>query len=119
MGSKPAYHGLRVEGLLCRLQRAKLAFEGPVIARISVAETCAPFYPMMQTTTPVAVEGGVAGGALPMSARTSFHGRRKPNGSAFHRRVMAAVQDAAKRAISALSALESALVEKAQPHGKM
>ena len=32
------------------------------------------------------VEGGVAGGALPMSAGTSFQGRRKPNGSAFHRR---------------------------------
>jgi hypothetical protein len=38
----------------------------------------------------------VAGGALPMTAGTSFHGRRKPNGSAFHRRIMAAVQDAAK-----------------------
>jgi hypothetical protein len=33
----------------------------------------------------------VAGGALPMSAGTSFHGRRKPNGSACHRRTMAAV----------------------------
>jgi hypothetical protein len=40
---------------------------------------------MRKVTTPVPVEGGVAGGALPMSAGTSFHGRRKPNGSAFHR----------------------------------
>jgi LUD domain len=32
---------------------------------------------------------GVAGGALPMSAGTSFHGRRKPNGSACQRRTMA------------------------------
>jgi hypothetical protein len=45
----------------------------------------------MQTTTPVPVEGGVAGGALPMSAGTSFQGRRKPNGSACHRRSMAGV----------------------------
>jgi hypothetical protein len=44
-------------------------------------------------TTPVAVEGGVAGGELPMSAGTSFQGRRKPNGSACHRRIMAGVQD--------------------------
>jgi hypothetical protein len=28
---------------------------------------------MMQTTAPVPVEGGVAGGALLMSAGTSFH----------------------------------------------
>ena len=33
-------------------------------------------------------EGGVTGGALPMSAGTSFHGRRKPNGSACQRRTM-------------------------------
>ena len=32
---------------------------------------------MRKVTTPVPVEGGVAGGALPMSAGTSFHGRRK------------------------------------------
>ena len=43
---------------------------------------------MMQTTTPVPVEGGVVGGALPRSAGTSFHGRRKPNGSACQRRTM-------------------------------
>jgi hypothetical protein len=43
--------------------------------------------------------GGVAGGALPMSAGTSFHGRRKPNGSACHRGTMAGVQDEAKHAI--------------------
>jgi hypothetical protein len=46
-------------------------------------------YPIRQATTPVLVEGGVEGGALPMSAGTSFHGRRKPNGSACHRRIMA------------------------------
>ena len=71
-------------------------------------------------TTPVPVEGGgVAGGALSMSAGTSFHGRRKPNGSAFHRRIMAGVQDAAKHAISAMSPLKSWLVEKPQPNRKM
>ena len=48
---------------------------------------------MRKVTTPVPVEGGVAGGALPMSAGTSFQGRRKPKGSACHRRTMAAVQD--------------------------
>ena len=37
-------------------------------------------YPMRKVTTPVPVEGGVAGGALRMSAGTSPHGRRKPNG---------------------------------------
>jgi hypothetical protein len=31
----------------------------------------------------------VAGGALPMSAGTSPHGRRKPNGSACQRRTIA------------------------------
>jgi hypothetical protein len=36
-------------------------------------------YPIRKATTPVPVAGGVAGGALPMSAGTSFHGRRKPN----------------------------------------
>ena len=60
-------------------------------------------YPMRKTTTPVPVEGGVAGGALPMSAGTSFHGRRKPNGSACQRRTMAEVQDEAKHAMSAMS----------------
>ena len=72
-------------------------------------------YPMRKVTTPVPVEGGVAGGALPMSAGTSFHGRRKPNGSACHRRTMAGVQEAAKHAISAMSPLKSWLVEKPQP----
>jgi ribosome-dependent ATPase len=46
-------------------------------------------YPIRQTTTPVPVAGGAEGGALPMSAGTSFHGRRKPNGSACQRRTMA------------------------------
>jgi hypothetical protein len=50
-------------------------------------------YPIRKVTTPVPVEGGVAGGALPMSAGTSFHGRRKPNGSACQRRTMAGVQE--------------------------
>jgi hypothetical protein len=49
----------------------------------------------------VPVAGGVAGGTLPMSAGSSFHRRRNPNGSAFHRRIMAGVQDATKHAISA------------------
>src|SRR5688500_3528784 len=57
-------------------------------------------YPIRQMTTPVPVEGGVAGGALPMSAGTSPHGRRKPNGSACQRRTMAGVQDEAKHAMS-------------------
>jgi hypothetical protein len=48
-------------------------------------------YPIRKVTTPVPVEGGVEGGALAMSAGSSFHGRRKPNGSAFHRRIMAGV----------------------------
>jgi hypothetical protein len=46
-------------------------------------------------------------------------GRRKPNGSAFHRRIMAGVQDAAKHAMSAISPLKSWLVEKPQPKRKM
>jgi hypothetical protein len=69
-------------------------------------------YPIRKVTTPAPVEGGVAGGALPMSAGTSFQGRRKPNGSACHRRIMAGVQDAAKHAIRAMSPLKSWLVEK-------
>jgi hypothetical protein len=76
-------------------------------------------YPIRKVTTPVLVEGGVAGGALPMSAGTSFPGRRNPNGSAFHRRIMAGVQDAAKHAIRAMSPLRSWLVEKPQPNRKM
>jgi hypothetical protein len=70
---------------------------------------------MMQTTTPVPVEGGVAGGALPMSAGTSPHDRREPNGSACHRRTMAGVQDEAKHAMSAMSPLKSCELEKPQP----
>jgi hypothetical protein len=68
-----------------------------------------------EVTTAVLVEGGVAGGALPMSAGTSFHGRRKPNGSACQRRTMAGVQEEAKHAISAMSPLKSYEVEKPQP----
>ena len=72
-------------------------------------------YPIRKVTTPVPVEGGVAGGALPMSAGTSFHGRRKPNGSACQRRTMAAVQEEAKHAMSAMSPLKSCEVKKPQP----
>jgi hypothetical protein len=61
---------------------------------------------MMQTTTPVPVEGGVEGGALPKSAGTSFPGRRKPNESACQRRTIAGVQEEAKHAISAMSPLK-------------
>jgi hypothetical protein len=49
-------------------------------------------YPIRKVTTPVPVDGGVAGGALPESAGSSFHGRRKPNGSACQRRTMAGAQ---------------------------
>jgi hypothetical protein len=70
---------------------------------------------MMQTTTPGPVEGGVAGGGLPMSAGASPHGRRKPNGSACQRRTMAGVQEEAKQAMSAMSPLKSCDVEKPQP----
>jgi hypothetical protein len=59
--------------------------------------------------------GGHAGGALPKSAGTSFHGRRKPNGSACQRRTIAGVQDEAKHATSAMSPLKSCEVEKPQP----
>jgi hypothetical protein len=72
-------------------------------------------YPIMNVTTPVPVEGGVAGGALPKSAGTSFHGRRKPNGSACQRRTMAGVQEEAKHAIRAMSPLKSCDLEKPQP----
>ena len=50
-----------------------------------------------------------------MSAGTSFHGRRKPNGSACHRRTMAGVEEEAKHAMSAMSPLKSCEVEKPQP----
>ena len=60
---------------------------------------------MRKVTTPVPVEGGVEGGALPMSAGSSFHGRRKPNGSPCHRRTIAGVQEEAKHAMSAMSPL--------------
>jgi hypothetical protein len=43
----------------------------------------------------------VAGGALPMSAGSSFQGRKKPNGSACHRRTMAGLQGEAKHATKA------------------
>ena len=64
-------------------------------------------YPIRKVTTPVPVEGGVAGGALPVSAGTSFQGRRKPNGSACQRRTVAGVQEEAKHAMSAMSPLKS------------
>jgi hypothetical protein len=76
-------------------------------------------YPIRQTTTPVPVAGGVTGGALSMSAGTSFDGRKKPNGSAFQRRIIAGVQQEATHAISAISPLKSWLVEKPQPNRKM
>jgi hypothetical protein len=69
----------------------------------------------MQTTTPVPVAEGVAGGGLPKSAGDSFHGRMKPNGSACQRRTIAGVQDEAKHAMSAMSPLKSCEVEKPQP----
>jgi hypothetical protein len=50
-----------------------------------------------------------------MSAGTSPQGRRKPNGSACHRRIMAVVQDEAKHAIRAMSPLKSCDVKKPQP----
>ena len=43
-------------------------------------------YPVRKVTTPVPVEGGVAGGMLPKSAGTSFHGA----GSRTDRRASAA-----------------------------
>jgi hypothetical protein len=73
---------------------------------------------MRKVTTPIPVEGGVAGGALPMSAGTSFHGRRKPNGSACQRRTMAGVQDEAKHAMSAMSPLKSWLIESPSRTGR-
>ena len=72
-------------------------------------------YPIRKVTTPVPVEGGVVGGALPMRAGSSPHGRRKPKGSACQRRTMAEVQDEAKHAISAMSPLKSCEVENLQP----
>jgi hypothetical protein len=48
-----------------------------------------------------------------MSAGTSFHGRRKPNGSACQRRT--GFQDEAKHAMSAMSPLKSCDVEKPEP----
>jgi hypothetical protein len=72
-------------------------------------------YAIRNVTTPVPAEAGVEGGALSMSAGSSFHGRRKPNGSACHRRTMAGVQDEAKHAIRAVSPLKSCEIEKPQP----
>ena len=54
-----------------------------------------------------------------MSAGSSFHGRRKPNGSACQRRTMAGVQEEAKHAMSAMSPLKSCDVEKPQPQREM
>jgi hypothetical protein len=65
-------------------------------------------YPIRKVTTPVPVEGGVEGGALPMSAGTSFHGRRKPKGSACQRRTM----------MSAMSPLKSCDVRSPSPSGR-
>ena len=59
-------------------------------------------YPIRKVTTPVPVEGGVAGGALAMSAGTSFQGRRKPKGSACQRRTMWPVQQAPQHRIRAM-----------------
>jgi hypothetical protein len=59
---------------------------------------------MRKVTMPMPVEGGVEGGALPMSTGSSFHGRRNPNGSACQRRTMAGVEDETKQGISATSA---------------
>jgi hypothetical protein len=53
-----------------------------------------------------------------MRAGSSFHGRRKPNGSACHRRTIAGVQDEAKHAMSAMSPLKSCDVETPQPSGR-
>ena len=80
-----------------------------------IASACRPGPGQAKVTTPVPVDGGVAGGALAMSAGTSFHGRGKPNGSAAHRRIMAGVQEEAKHAMSAMSPLKSCDVEKPQP----
>ena len=71
-------------------------------------------YPIRKVTTPVPVEGGVAGGALAMSAGTSFQGRRKPKGSACHRWTMWPVQQAPQHRVRAMSPLKSWLVEKPQ-----
>jgi hypothetical protein len=61
------------------------------------------WYPMRKVTRPVPVAGGAAGGAFPMSAGSSFHGRKQPNGSACQRRTMAEVQAEAKHAMRAMS----------------
>jgi hypothetical protein len=79
------------------------------------SQRIADLHPMMQTATPVPVEGGMTGGALPMSAGTSFYGRRKPNGSACQRRTKAGIHDAAKHAMSAMSPLKSWLLANPQP----
>ncbi len=63
--------------------------------------------PIRKVTTPVPVQGDVAGGALPMSAGTSFHGRRKSKGSACHRRTMWPVQQAPQHRIRAMSRSKS------------
>jgi hypothetical protein len=110
--------GLDLEGLRRDLDRAldHLNQSGwlplqPIMRQLARPSTL----PIRKVTTPVPVEGGVEGGALPMSAGSSFHGRRKPNGSACQRRTMAGVQDEAKHAMSAMSPLKSCDVEKPQP----
>ena len=78
--------------------------------------TCAgsPTLPIRKVTTPVPVEGGVAGGALAMSAGTSSRGA----GSRRDRRAsggpLAVVQQAPQHWIRAMSPLKSWLVEKPQ-----
>jgi hypothetical protein len=98
--------------------RSRVHAVGPITRQL-LRQKAIRRYPIRKVTTPVPVEGGVVGGALAMSAGSSFHGRRKPNGSAFQRRIMAGVQDAAKHAISAMSPLKSCDVEKPQPNRKM
>jgi len=66
----------------------------------------------------VAVERGVAGGALPMSAGSSFHGRRKPNGSPCHRRIMGGPGRGEARDQRDV-AIEVLVGRKAQPNRKM
>ena len=83
---------------------------GAILSRSWANERRRPNTPWQPTCN-----GGVAGGALPMSAGTSPQGRRKPNGSACHRRTMAGVQDEAKHAIRAMSPFKSCEVKKPQP----
>ena len=76
-------------------------------------------YPIRKVTTPVPVEGGVAGGALAIGAGTSFHGRRN---NRTDRRASAApwaaVQDEAKHAMSAMSPLSPGTSRGPSPSGR-